>query len=57
MYIPILSQKDVILDNNGNLIPGAKISVFDPVSNVDSVSVRTDGDYVSALMSLFAKRN
>ena len=26
-------------------------------SNVDSVSVRTDGDYVSALMSLFAKRN
>lgn len=33
MYIPILSQKDVILDNNENLIPGAKISVFDPVSN------------------------
>ena len=33
MYIPILSQKDVILDNNGKIIPGAKISVFDPVSN------------------------
>ena len=26
-------------------------------SNVDSVSVRTDQDYVTALMSLFAKRN
>lgn len=26
-------------------------------SNVDSVSVRTDQDYVSALMTLFAKRN
>lgn len=26
-------------------------------SNVDSVSVRTDEDYVAALMSLFAKRN
>ena len=26
-------------------------------SNVDAVSVRTDGDYVAALMSLFAKRN
>ena len=26
-------------------------------SNVDSVSVRTDQDYVKALMSLFAKRN
>jgi len=26
-------------------------------SNVDAVSVRTDQDYVSALMSLFAKRN
>ena len=26
-------------------------------SNVDNVSVRTDQDYVTALMSLFAKRN
>ena len=26
-------------------------------SNVDSVSIRTDGDYVKALMNLFAKRN
>ena len=26
-------------------------------SNVDSVSVRTDQDYVKALMNLFAKRN
>ena len=33
MYIPILTQADLILDNNGNIIPGAKISVFDPVSN------------------------
>ena len=33
MYIPILSQKDVILDNSGNYIPGAKIAIYDPVSN------------------------
>lgn len=26
-------------------------------SNVDSVSIRTDQDYVSSLMTLFAKRN
>ncbi|KAA4892878.1 DUF58 domain-containing protein, partial [Bacteroides fragilis] len=26
-------------------------------SNVDSVSVRTDQDYVKALLNLFAKRN
>lgn len=26
-------------------------------SNVDSISVRTDGDYVKALLNLFAKRN
>jgi hypothetical protein len=25
--------------------------------NVDNVSVRTDGDYVKALLNLFAKRN
>ena len=33
MYIPFLSQEDIILDNNGKIIPGAKISVYDPVSN------------------------
>lgn len=33
MYVPILSQKDVILDNNENIIPGAKIEIYDPVSN------------------------
>ena len=33
MYISFLSQEDLILDNNGNIIPGAKISVYDPVSN------------------------
>lgn len=33
MYIPILSQKDVILDNNENIIPGAKICIYDPISN------------------------
>lgn len=33
MYIPILSQKDVILDINGNIIPGGRIFVYDPVSN------------------------
>ena len=33
MYIPILSQKDIILDNNENIIPGAKICIYDPISN------------------------
>lgn len=33
MYISFLSQADLILDNNGKIIPGAKIEVFDPVSN------------------------
>lgn len=33
MYIPFLNQDDLILDNNGKIIPGAKIEVFDPVSN------------------------
>ena len=33
MYIPLLSQEDLILDNNRQIIPGAKIEVFDPVSN------------------------
>ena len=33
MYISFLSQADLILDNNENIIPGAKIEVFDPVSN------------------------
>ena len=33
MYISFLSQEDLILDNNGKIIPGAKIDVFDPISN------------------------
>ena len=33
MYIPFLNQDELILDNNGKIIPGAKIEVFDPVSN------------------------
>lgn len=33
MYIPFLNQSDLVLDNNGKIIPGAKIEVFDPVSN------------------------
>ncbi len=33
MYISFLSQADLILDNNGSIIPGGKIDVFDPVSN------------------------
>ena len=33
MLIPFLSQEDLILDNNRQIIPGAKIDVFDPVSN------------------------
>ena len=33
MYIPFLNQSDLILDNNGKIIPGGKIEVFDPVSN------------------------
>ena len=33
MYISFLSQDDLILDNNRQIIPGAKIEVYDPVSN------------------------
>ncbi|WP_156433226.1 hypothetical protein [Sinorhizobium sp. GL28] len=33
MYIPFLSQEDLILDNNRQIIPGAKIEVYDPISN------------------------
>ena len=33
MYISFLSQEDIILDNNGKIVPGAKIDVFDPISN------------------------
>lgn len=33
MMIPFLKQEDLILDNNRQIIPGAKIEVFDPVSN------------------------
>ena len=33
MYIPFLNQDDLILDNNGKIIPGAKIEIYDPVSN------------------------
>ena len=33
MYISFLSQADLILDNNENIIPGGKIEAFDPVSN------------------------
>lgn len=33
MYIPFLNQDDLILDNNGKIIPGAKIEVYDPISN------------------------
>ena len=40
MYIPFLNQSDLILDNNRQIIPGAKIEVFDPVSN-NSVDIYT----------------
>lgn len=33
MYIPFLNQDDLILDNNGKIIPGAKIEIYDPISN------------------------
>lgn len=33
MMIPFLKQEDLILDNSRQIIPGAKIEVFDPVSN------------------------
>lgn len=33
MYISFLNQDDLILDNNNQIIPGAKIDVYDPVSN------------------------
>ena len=33
MYIPFINQNDIFLDNNGKIIPCAKIEVFDPISN------------------------
>jgi len=33
MFVSFLSQADLILDSNGNVIPGGKIEAFDPVSN------------------------
>lgn len=33
MFVPFLNQDDLILDNNGKIIPGAKIEISDPVSN------------------------
>ena len=33
MFVSFLSQDDLILDNNRQIIPGAKIEVLDPVSN------------------------
>ena len=33
MYISFLTQDDLILDNNRQIIPGAKIEVYDPISN------------------------
>lgn len=43
MYSPFLSQEDLILDNNGKIIPGAKIEVFDPVSNTPVIIYTYDG--------------
>ena len=40
MYIPFINQDDLIIDNNGKIIPGAKIEVFDPISNT-SVDIYT----------------
>jgi len=31
--VPFINQSDLVLDNDQNIIPGAKIEVFDPVSN------------------------
>ena len=33
MMIPFLKQEDLVVDSNRCIIPGAKIEVFDPVSN------------------------
>ena len=33
MFIPFINQNDIFLDNNGKIIPCAKIEVYDPVSN------------------------
>lgn len=40
IYIPFLTPKDLVQDNQKRLIPGAKICVFDPVSN-NSVDIYT----------------
>lgn len=33
IHIPFLTQDDLILDNQKRIIPGAKIDVYDPISN------------------------
>ena len=43
MYIPFLNQEDLILDNNRQIIPGAKIDIFDPVSNTPVIIYTYDG--------------
>ena len=43
MFVSFLSQADLILDNNGKIIPGAKIEVFDPVSNTPVIIYTYDG--------------
>lgn len=43
MYIPFLKQQDLILDNTRHIIPGAKIEVFDPISNTPANIYTYDG--------------
>ena len=48
MYIPIINQNDLFVDERGKLIPGAKIEILDPVST-NPVDVFTcNGDTYTA---------
>lgn len=61
------ADRDMIIDTSSSAVRNAQAKWFKQLnaklrdtfnrSNVDAVSVRTDQDYVSALMGLFARRN
>ena len=55
-YIPILTQKDLVLDTNGKIIPNAKIEVLNPISSnpIDVFTYDAQNDrYVAATNPIF----
>lgn len=55
-YIPILTQKDLVLDTNGKIIPNAKIEVLNPISSnpIDVFTYDAQNDrYVAATNPIY----